>query len=64
LLADGHYVILQPRLAEGAFTVVDQYQARGLGTVLLRPLAAIARGVGIHEFIALSYNPPMMRACR
>jgi hypothetical protein len=26
--------------------------------------AAIARGVGIHDFIALSYNPPMMRACR
>jgi len=58
----GRYIVLQPGRAEAAFTVVDQFQGRGLGTVLLRHLAAIARNAGIHEFVAevLPDNTPML----
>jgi GNAT superfamily N-acetyltransferase len=58
----GRYIVLQPGRAEAAFTVVDQFQGRGLGTVLLRHLAAIARDAGIYEFVAevLPDNTPML----
>jgi GNAT superfamily N-acetyltransferase len=58
----GRYIVLQPGRAEAAFTVVDLYQGRGLGTVLLRHLAAIAGGAGIQEFVAevLPDNTPML----
>jgi RimJ/RimL family protein N-acetyltransferase len=62
IVGGGRYVMLQPGRAEAAFTVVDQYQGRGLGPVLLRHLAAIAGGAGIHEFVAevLPDNTPML----
>ena len=44
IVGGGRYVMLQPGRAEAAFTVVDQFQGRGLGTVLLRHLAAVAGG--------------------
>jgi acyl-CoA synthetase (NDP forming)/GNAT superfamily N-acetyltransferase len=50
--------------AEGeiAFTIADQHQGRGLGSVLLEHLAAIARENGIHRFKAevLSGNRRML----
>jgi RimJ/RimL family protein N-acetyltransferase len=62
IVGGGRYVMLQPGRAEAAFTVVDLYQGRGLGTVLLRHLAAIAGGAGIQEFVAevLPDNTPML----
>jgi RimJ/RimL family protein N-acetyltransferase len=58
----GRYIVLQPERAEAAFTVVDQFQGQGLGTALLRHLAAIAGDAGIHEFVAevLPDNTPML----
>ena len=52
IVGGGRYIVLQPGRAEAAFSVVDQFQGRGLGTVLLRHLAAIARDAGLHEFVA------------
>ncbi len=52
--------------AEVAFTVSDAHQGRGIGTLLLEHLAAIARSRGIHRFTAevLPDNRPMLRVFR
>ena len=39
--------------AEAAVTVIDEWQGRGLGTVLCNLLADRARDEGIHRFIAM-----------
>ncbi|MDH4363021.1 MAG: GNAT family N-acetyltransferase [Acidimicrobiia bacterium] len=52
--------------AEVAFVVADEYQGRGLGTVLLEHLAADARERGITRFTAetLATNRQMLRVFR
>jgi RimJ/RimL family protein N-acetyltransferase len=57
------YIVTQPGTAEVAFAVVDAYQGQGLGTVLMRHLAAIARNAGLKELIAevLADNTPMLK---
>src|SRR6185295_10500683 len=49
IVGGGRYIVLQPGRAEAAFSVVE---GRGLGTVLLRHLATIARDAGLYEFVA------------
>jgi GNAT superfamily N-acetyltransferase len=48
----GRYVRLRedPTIAEAAVTVLDRYQGRGLGTILLQLLAASAAENGIRTF--------------
>ena len=52
----------QPDQAEVAITVLDSWQRRGLGTVLLRELAQRAAEEGIGYFVAdiLAENQPMV----
>jgi RimJ/RimL family protein N-acetyltransferase len=49
--------------ADVAFLVLDEYQGKGLGTLLLRHLAILAKNQGIHELKAdvLAENRAMLR---
>jgi GNAT superfamily N-acetyltransferase len=51
----------EPEVAEAAVTVIDEYQGKGLGTLLLALLAAAAVAAGIRSFRAyvLEGNVPM-----
>ena len=59
----GRYIRIrdEPDVAEVAITIVDDYQGKGLGTLLLGLLAATARVAGITKFRAyvLEDNLPM-----
>ena len=46
------YIVVAPGQAEIAFVVVDAYQGQGIGTLLMRHLALLARDAGLKELIA------------
>jgi RimJ/RimL family protein N-acetyltransferase len=52
IIAGGRYIVTEPGKAEIAFIVIDDYQGRGLGTLLMRHLAVLARSAGLKELIA------------
>ncbi|MDO5712129.1 MAG: GNAT family N-acetyltransferase, partial [Micrococcales bacterium] len=60
----GRYDVLDdPKVAEVAFNISDHYQGRGVGSVLLEHLAAIAQEGGVTRFVAdvLPQNRKMMK---
>ena len=62
ILAIARYDRVSDDEAEVAFTVADEQQGRGIGTVLLEHLAVVARANGIRSFSAdtLSVNQRML----
>jgi GNAT superfamily N-acetyltransferase len=52
IVGGGRYVVVEPGKAEVAFVVIDEYQGRGIGTALMRHLAAIARAAGLQALVA------------
>ncbi|MEO6020602.1 MAG: GNAT family N-acetyltransferase [Knoellia sp.] len=52
IIGIGRYDRIDPGSAEVAFNVSDHYQGRGIGSVLLEHLAAIAQEFGITRFTA------------
>jgi len=66
IVAGGRYVLVQPGVAEVAFTVVDDFQGHGIGTKLMRHLTSIARDAGLRELVAevLADNQPMLSVFR
>jgi len=52
IVAAARYDVVKPGVAEVAFVVADDYQQRGVGTLLLEHLAVLARSAGIHTFAA------------
>lgn len=52
VIGGGRYVVTDPGTAEIAFVVIDDYQGQGVGTLLMRHLAVIARAAGLKELIA------------
>lgn len=63
IVAGGRYIVEGPGTAEIAFAVVDDYQGQGIGALLLRHLAVLAREAGLKEFTAevLADNAPMLK---
>jgi len=59
----GRYIVIQPGQAEIAFVVVDAYQGQGIGTILMRHLAVLARDAGLKELVAevLPENTAMLK---
>lgn len=64
----GHafYVVVDDHRAEVAFTIANDFQGRGLGTMLLGQLAEVAAANGIQEFEAevVAANHAMLRVFR
>lgn len=63
IIGIGRYDRLDGRSAEVAFNISDHYHGKGIGSVLLEHLAAIARDRGISEFSAevLPQNRKMLQ---
>jgi acetyl coenzyme A synthetase (ADP forming)-like protein len=61
-IAVGSYIGIETGVAEAAFAVDDHFQGRGLGTILLERLAAMAAAHGFRRFDAmtLSENSAML----
>jgi RimJ/RimL family protein N-acetyltransferase len=59
----GRYIVTRPGEAELAFVVVDAYQGKGIATMLMRHLLAIARDAGLKELMAevLPENAAMLK---
>lgn len=63
LIGGARYYVVAPGKAEIAFGLTDEYQGKGIGSALIRHLAAIGREAGLRELVAevLSDNLPMLR---
>jgi GNAT superfamily N-acetyltransferase len=48
----GRYVVFEPGRAELAFLVIDAWQGRGIGSLLMRHLVDLARAAGLKELTA------------
>lgn len=62
IVGGGRYVLTEPGQAEIAFAIIDQYQGKGIGAILMRHLATIAREAGLKVLVAevLPENAPML----
>ena len=63
IVGGGRYIVVEPGRAEIAFVVIDAYQGQGIGTILMRHLAVLARDAGLQELIAevLPENTAMLK---
>jgi GNAT superfamily N-acetyltransferase len=52
IVGGGRYIVIEPGKAEIAFVVIDDCQGQGLGTLLMRHLAVLARKAGLKELVA------------
>ena len=52
IVGGGRYIVTQPGEAEVAFVVIDAYQGQGIGAMLTRHLAGLARTAGLKQLVA------------
>lgn len=66
IVGGGRFIVVQPGQAEIAFIVIDAYQGQGIGTILMRHLAVLARKAGLKELVAevLPENSAMLKLFR
>jgi RimJ/RimL family protein N-acetyltransferase len=63
IVGGARYIKLNDNEAEVAFAVIDPFQGQGLGTILIRHIAALARTAGLRALVAevLPENMPMLK---
>jgi GNAT superfamily N-acetyltransferase len=63
LIGTGRYVVVEPGKAEVSFAVIDDYQAKGIGSILMRHIAEIGRKARLRELVAevLADNLAMLK---
>ena len=63
IVGGARYVVVQPGIAEVAFAVIDEFQGKGIGSLLMRHLTRVARNAGLKEFTAevLPGNAEMLK---
>jgi ribosomal protein S18 acetylase RimI-like enzyme len=66
VVGGGRYITFEPGRAEMAFVVIDAWQGRGIGSMLMRHLVEIARQSGLKELTAevLPENAAMLHVFR
>jgi acetyl coenzyme A synthetase (ADP forming)-like protein len=66
IIGNGNYLVVDAATAEAAFVVADEYQGRGVATLLLEELARRANEAGITTFLAeiLPENARMLQVFR
>jgi RimJ/RimL family protein N-acetyltransferase len=52
IVGGGRYIVFEPGRAEMAFVVIDTWQGRGLGSILMRHLVKFANEAGLQELTA------------
>ena len=63
IVAGGRYIVFEPGRAEMAFVVIDAWQGRGIGSILMRHLVKIASDSALQELTAevLPENAAMIK---
>src|SRR6266403_5794256 len=63
IVGGGRYIVFEPGRAEMAFVVVDTWQRRGIGSILMRHLVKIASDARLQELTAevLPENAAMLK---
>ena len=63
IVGGGRYIVYEPGQAEMAFVVIDAWQGRGVGSILMRHLIKIASDTGLKELTAevLPENAAMIK---
>jgi ribosomal protein S18 acetylase RimI-like enzyme len=63
IVGGGRYIVFEPGRAEMAFVVIDAWQGRGIGSILMRHLVKIASVSGLNELTAevLPENTAMIK---
>jgi RimJ/RimL family protein N-acetyltransferase len=63
IVAGVRYVVTEPGVAEIAFTVDDQHQGLGIGGLMMKHIAALARAAGLKRLVAevLAENAAMLK---
>ena len=63
VVGGGRYIVFEPGRAEMAFVVIDTWQGRGVGSILMRHLVKLARDGGLQELTAevLPENAAMIK---
>jgi GNAT superfamily N-acetyltransferase len=52
IVGGGRYIVFEPGRAEMAFVVIDTWQGRGIGSILMHHLVRIASDAGLKELTA------------